>query len=372
MNFAVIEYHSKSGRVWRHTSEHPNYLADPIKEIDPTSFGCYVSALEGEHIPILSFITGELSKAGKLTILTRKVIKRLTSSWPQTYDLSYLATFDALLVVYQISDDHEIVAFLKRLRQQYPHLKIIGVPTQHYGALLDHWKQHPQAKNTFIEFMDSCHVFLTVVKRTTDYWQGLTSTPVVYLPQPYPVEHTLQAWQSHRHKKPIIFVAGDTARPNIIRGQKLAATLQQEFPQYAIHVTKIEGHDLDTSALSTSRFETLPFQHWQEHLTYLSKVFLTINTDYTQTRGRVQVDCAAAGTPSIGANSDGQDDLFPLLPAEEDMTDQQLLLQARRLLTEPDFYQKVANVAKNRLMKYNYEHSATRLLALINSIEIKK
>src|SRR5688500_5830328 len=128
MKFGVIEYSSKTGTVWRHRDDRPNYLAEPLREMDPTSFGCYVSAMQGEHIPLLGLITGRVNQVSPLQRFARRVTKRLAGSWPATYDLSYLAPFDALLVVHQISDGHEITAFVSRLKQEFPHICVIGVP----------------------------------------------------------------------------------------------------------------------------------------------------------------------------------------------------------------------------------------------------
>ena len=133
MKFAVVEYSSKTGTIWKHTSNRPNYLCDPVREIDPTSFGCYVSALAGEHIPLTSCIIG---KDIPLPIrIYRKIIKRITGNWPSEYSLDYFRQFDALLVVYQISDGHELVRFLKRIKKIHPNCVLLGVPTQPYGIL---------------------------------------------------------------------------------------------------------------------------------------------------------------------------------------------------------------------------------------------
>lgn len=359
MKFAVIEYNSKSGQIWKHTPERPNYLCDPIKEIDPTSFGCYVSALEGEHIPLLALIRPKV---------TDKVIKRLTGRWPGGYDIGYLKNFDALMVVYQISDGHEMVRFVEHLKKALPHIPIVGVPTQPWGLLQQHWKMTPGARQEITDFMNACDVFLTIVESTKKQWQDMTTTRVEYLPQPYPVQYASKYAQPVKEKGNIIFVAGVTERPNIKKGQRVAARLQQEFPEYIIHVTKIEDMPLDEGALAGARYEVVPFQHWQEHLEYLSNVKLVINTDYTQTRGRVQVDCAAVGTPSIGADSDGQVDLFPDFVGHPDQSEDELCEYARRLLGDSSVYTRTVETAHTKLAEYSYEKSAERLRHLITSI----
>lgn len=360
MKFAVIEYTSKSGTIWYHTNDRPNYLADPQHEIDPTSFGCYVSALEGQHIPITGLIHP--------TILKR-VSRKLTGHWP-TYDISYLKDFDALLIVHQISDGHEVTSLTKRIRATFPEIKILGVPTQPYGILHDYWQSHPDWLADFREFMDSCHAFITIVESTKSVWEKLTHTPVYYLPQPYPVSFSEQFNKSRAQKDPIIYVAGRTDRRNISKGLLAARDIQSQLPEYVIHATAIDdpGVTFDITNLKGAKFEMQTFLPWQEHLAYLASTSLVINTDYTQTRGRVQVDCAAVGTPSIGADSDGQADLFPDLPANSEQSVEELVSQGKRLLTKSTFYDSVIDKAKKQLQEYSYERSAERIKQLVASL----
>ena len=359
MNFAVVEYSSKTKQIWRHSDARPNYVCDPIKEIDPTSFGCYVSALKGEHIPLTYFMPG----------IYRKVIKRLTGSWPSSYDMSYFEKFDTLLVVYQLSDGHEMVNFLKKLRATYPNINILGVPTQPYGILKDVWDTDPDKKQEIINFIQECDIFLTIVESTKDAWQEIAgNVPVVYLPQPYPVEFASEKFKIRNNKRNIIYVAGVTDRKNIILGEVVAKKLQEKFPHYRIQMSAVEDMELNVSELQGAQYDIIPFTPWQEHLEMLSKAMLVINTDYTFTRGRVQVDCAAVGTPSIGANSDGQDDLFPKLPATDATALEQLVLQGTQLLQDDSYYSEVVRTAQERLKKYNYEESKKRLEELVATI----
>lgn len=367
MKFAVVEYSSKTGKIWKHTPERPNYLCDPVKEIDPTSFGCYVSALEGEHIPLTTFAIGEKAQLSSLQTLWRKAVKRTTGDWP-AYDISYFKQFDAVLIVHQISDGHEVTMFTKRLKRDYPHIKILGVPTQPYGILRTYWEHHPEWLASFQDFIDACDVFITIVASTKHVWQEMSKTQVIYLPQPYPVEFAQQYFKPRKAKENIIFVAGVTERDNIRKGQRAAVALQKKFPDYVIQVTKIPGMALDTSELKGSRFEVIEFEPWQQHLQYLSRPMIVLNTDYTQTRGRVQVDCAAVGTPSIGADSDGQIDLFPELPASPTTTVNELTNQATRLLEDPVFYSQVVDSARDRMKEYSYEVSAQRIQSLIQTL----
>ncbi len=378
MKFAVIEYSSKSGRVWRHTNQKPNYLCDPETIIDPTSFGCYVSALSGEHIPLLSLIIGTKSTCPKnkhhnpdddfpinpLTKTYRRVFKKVTGSWPAGYSIDYLKKFDALLVVHQISDGHEITSFTTRVKKRFPHIFLVGVPTQPFGILKDNWPSCPSSFQNLKNFITACDTFITIVSSTKKEWQKITNRPVTYLPQPYPVEFTQRFFSPLKNKKKIIFVAGVTERNNITKGHIIANKLQQIFPDYKIHLTKTPGTSLNVANLKDTNYEIVPFLSWHKHLQYLAQTSLVINTDYTQTRGRVQCDCAAVGTPSIGADSDGQQFLFPQLPASSKTSLKTLITQGCHLLSSQFYYKNIVNQAKNNLTQYNYSLSAKRFTNL--------
>lgn len=365
MKFAVVEYTSKSGSIWRHTPAKPNYLADPDREIDPTSFGCYVSALAGEHIPLKGLVTGSVIPLSPVTIFTRRLYRKLFGHWPKNYSLEYFKQFDVLMAVHQISDGHEITTLVKRLKKELPHIFIIGVPTQPYGLLKHHWENNSGWLKDFQDFMNTCDVFATLTNSTKEQWATMTTTPVVYLPQPYPFEYAFQFFKPLPQKHPIIFVAGVTDRPDIKRGQAVAKQLQEKHPEYKIHITETPGHSQDTANLANVSYELQPFLPWQQQLQYLAEVKLVINTDYTQTRGRVQVDCAAIGTPSLGADSDGQTDLFPDLPSTEKTTVQELVNQAEQLLTNPSWYEEVVTKAKDRLPHLSYPQSRQRIEELV-------
>lgn len=365
MNFAVIEYSSKTGTVWRHTKMRPNYLADPVKEMDPTSFGCYVSALKGEHVPLTGLIVGPVNSVAPLTRWYRKAYKHIRRQWPQDYSLKYIQKFDVVLVVHQLSDAHELVLLLRRLRLQKTRPLIVGVPTQPYGILQDAFKAAPRAEEDFASFMSLCDVFLSIVKDTKIKYQQLTHTPVVYLPQPYPVEFATQCLTPYEHKADQILVAGVTQRADIRKGQGVARLVQQQFPEYEIVIPKVPGLEYDTENLQGTRYRLLPFEEWRDHLRTLAKVKLVINTDYTYTRGRVQVDCAAVGTPSLGANSDAQADLFPSLSSKPSTTVDELADKASTLLRDRSLYTSVVATASEGIKKYNYAASAERLQQLV-------
>ena len=357
MKFAVIEYDSKSGDIWRHTKQRPNYLADPKNEIDPTSFGCYVSAMSGEHIPLTSLINSRN--------LAKRIYRKIIGYWPPNYSLGYLSSFDAILVVYDMYHAVELNTFIKRVAEQYPDIVRIGVPTQPFGILKDQWEIHSESKPQIQEFMKYSQRFITIVNETKKTWQKMTDTKVVYLPQPYPVDFVKKYFVKESKKDKVIFVAGVTERNNIMKGLQVAKEIQNRKPAYEIHVTD----KLDTDTIQESQVVRKPFLPWREHLQYLGTTSLVINTDYTQTRGRVQVDCAATGTPSIGANSDAQRDLYPDLPADKNTSVPTLVEQAISIIDDSENFQKIVTKAHEKLDGYNYENSADRITQLIKEVK---
>jgi len=125
--------------------------------------------------------------------------------------------------------------------------------------------------------------------------------------------------------------------------------------------------DYDFSLLEGASYEVLPFELWRQHLKTLAATTLVINTDYTKTRGRVQTDCAAVGTPSLGGDSDGTRDLFPDLVSSPKTSIDELVTKGELLLTDRAYYKQVATQALERLKKYDYEESADRLLLLLKT-----
>lgn len=363
MKFAVVEYSSKTGRVWRHHDDHPNFLADPQREIDPTSFGCYVSALRGEHIPLTGLAIGPVNAISPVSRLQRKIYKRLVGKWPD-YAIDYLRSFDTLMVVHQISDGREVTAFTKRLKKKFPRTTILGITTQPFGILHEYWRTHPQPLADFREFTAHVNVFITIVKSRLPAWQKISLSPVVYFPQAYPVTFAQQFFRPRRQKHRVLYVAGVATRPHVTRGCDVAQKLQARFPDYLIAITQAAAHSL-VPYVAPARYQEMPFVPWRDHLRALGQVSLVVNTDYTSTRGRVQVDCAAVGTPSIGANSDGQADLWPLLPAGETTSVDQLVEQGARLLTDVSWYDTVVARARQQLRRYDYPQAAVTITRLV-------
>lgn len=365
MRFCCVEYTTKSGKVWTPlTSELPNYLADPVLEIDPTSFGSYTTALRGEHVPLTGVILGELGPRYPFQSFFQRLHWLVTGRWGP-YSLDYFKKFDTVLVVYDWRRGAEIKKFTQRLRRAYPHTIVIGVPTHPFGALREAWRDTKHLF-TLMEFYDSCNVVLSIVRSTVPYQQSLTKTPVVYLPQPYPVEFASQFWCSFPQKESTLFLAGEVTRPDILAGHLAAKEIQSKHRSLTIHVTATPGSPPNVSLLQGTKYEIISFRPWREYLTYIARVSLVLNTDTWWTRGRVQADCAAVGTPSIGGPSDGQQELFPdlLVRDVEDFTT--INKYANELLGDLEFYSKVTTKARRRLQSYNFEKTIARFAKLVS------
>ena len=362
MKFCCVEYTTKTRKVWVPSVEHPNYLGDPLLEIDPTSFGSYTTAFQGEHIPLTGVILGQLD-GNIFQPFFQRLRWSLFGRWGP-YSLRYFRKFDTILAVYDWKRGRELATFVQRLRHELPQIVVIGVPTQPFGALRETWRDSKHL-SPLIEFYDACHVILSVVRATVPYQQSMTRTPVVYIPQPYPVEYALQFWCPGPAKTQTLFVAGETARPDILAGHLAARAIQKQYPNLMIHVTATPGLAMNTKLLEGTRHEIMPFRLWRQHLPYLAQACLVVNTDTWWTRGRVQVDCAAVGTPSIGGPSDGQQELFPDLLVRDVEDFPTMIEYGLYLLGDLAFYQRVANRAKVRLRSYNFETTVKRFTKLV-------
>lgn len=374
MRFACIEYTTKTGTIWRPAPTRPNYLCDPEREIDPTSFGCYTSALDGEHIPLTGLIYQSLEHPpSNLQRMRQDVARRFHGSF-HSYDLTYLRKFDVLLVVYQISNGDELMRFTQRARTELPDTVIVSCSSPPLGRLKEYWKNQPETVETYRAFIRASHFNMNVCRTTVPFYRLLTNNPSLYLPQPYPVEYALQQGVGSRMSgvegnkltagaqadPPIIYVAGDTVRPDIMSGHLVAKVLQQRHPELLIRVTKTPEFSLNTSFLRGARYEVVPFRPWAEQLRALAAVRLVINTDLWWTRGRVPVDCAAAGVPCVGTTSDGQAELWPDLTAEESINMERLVALAERALTDGTFRRAVVQKAQRRLQSYTYVKTVER------------
>lgn len=370
MKFACVEYTTKTRKVWVPSVDHPNYMANPLTEIDPTSFGSYTTAFQGQHVPLTGVILGSIT-GNSLQGLSQKLHWKLFGEFGD-YSLSYFKDFETILAVYDWRRGHEMAKFVKRLRKTYPHIIVVGVPTQPFGEIREQWRNGINNLQALRSFYDSCHAVLSIVRATVPYQQSLTTTPVVYIPQPYPVEYAQQQWREGSEKQQIIFVAGDTARPDVLAGHLAAKEIQKRHVDYMIHVTETPQTTLNTQLLDNALYETIPFREWREYLQYISGVKIAINMDTWWTRGRVQADCAAVGTPVIGGPSDGQQELFPDLLVRDVEDFQSAINLGSKLLGDNEFYNKISLKAKHRLQSYDFSKTVDRFAKLVEYIKAGK
>lgn len=366
MKFACLEYTTKTGKIWEPKS-HPNFLGDPINEIDPTSFASYTTALSGKHVPLTGLILGQL-EGKKIQEIGQKINWKLRKHWAN-YSLDFLDQFDTILAVFDWRRGREMAEFAAKVRKEKPNIVLIGVPTQPFGQLRESWREDPINLCNLINFFDSCHAVISIVRDTVPYQQSLTKTPVVYIPQPYPVEFALKNWKNLSQKEQTIFVAGETSRPDIIAGHLAAKEIQNEKPEFTIRVTQTPDSPLNLEILKDAKYNLIDFKPWQKHLDFLSQNLFVINTDQWWTRGRVQADCAAVGTPSIGGPSDAQKGLFPELLVKDVEDFQKISELGIRLIEDKNFYEQVAEKAKKRLNSYNFEQSASRFSKLVDCVK---
>ena len=370
MKFACVEYTTKNHKIWIPSEEHPNYLGDPLSEIDPTSFGSYTTAFNGQHVPLMGAILGQMD-GNVLQGLYQRLHWKIFGSWGN-YSLGYFKQFDTVMVVYDWKRGNEIAKFVKRLRNTYPQIAVVGVPTQPFGQLREQWRNGEEHLSSLVEFYNSCDAVLSIVRATVPYQQSLTKTPVVYIPQPYPAEYAIQNWRACTNKESVIFIAGETSRPDILAGHLAAKEIQHRFRDSIIHVTDTPDSPLNVQLLQNTIHELVPFRPWRQYLPYLAGIKIVINMDTWWTRGRVQADCAAVGTASVGGPSDGQQELFPELLVRDVEDFKTAIELGTHLLNDCDFYQTTTLRAKHRLFSYNFDHTVKRFSKLVELIKKKE
>jgi len=366
MKFACIEYTTKTGKIWE-PKDHPNFLGDPINEIDPTSFASYTTALSGKHVPLTGLILGQFY--GKtFQSINQKINWKIRGRWAD-YPLDYLDQFDTILAVFDWKRGREMAEFVARVRKEKPEIVVIGVPTQPFGQLRETWREDSSNLRNLINFFDSCHAIISIVRDTIPYQQSFTKTPIVYVPQPYPAEFASRKWKNLSQKEQTIFVAGYTSRPDIVAGHLASREIQKKKPEFTIRIIQTPDTPLNLEIVKNTKHDIITFQPWQQHLEFLSQNLIVINTDQWWTRGRIQADCAATGTPSVGGPSDAQKELFPDLSVRDVEDFSKISELGIRLIEDRDFYEQVAERARKRLVSYNFAQTVTRFSKLVDCIK---
>ena len=369
IKFACIEYSTKTGKIWRPTQERPNYLCDPETEIDPTSFGCWTSTLDGEHIPV-NFLRRHQNphtlayKLGhKLDLILEKIQKK-----PIYHNLDYLKKFNVLLFLVHSFSIPLIADLIKRAKKVNPNAIYLGSIVSPLGILRETWKKENEFY-AFKTFANNCDFWINVNRTAEGYLNSFLKTKVVYFPQFYPFEFANQFYKPLSQKEKIILVAGETERPDNLAGQFIAIQIQKKHPEFLIQIIQYPHSNIAPLVAARARFEIIPFLKWQENLKRLARFFLMINTDQTWTLGRLQADCAAVGTPSIGLNANNQLEFFPELSIPDIAGFEQGIELAEKLICDPVFYQDIQQYASQKLSENNYEKSKQRLLEIIKNRE---
>ncbi|MBI4436395.1 MAG: glycosyltransferase [Candidatus Omnitrophica bacterium] len=371
MKFACVELLTKSGGIWRPTPERPNYLCDQRREIDVNSFGCWASALEGEHIPLSWFVTGKKGRPArqKATLFERGVhkAKKILFKENLSYrNLEYVKQFDVVLVCHHESAHWEMLHFLKKAKAISPTTLFLATyGAYQLGRVRELWR-NPRWYRSFMEFIETSDLFLIVNRAAQDYFQLVTHKPIVYFPPFYPYDYTRRFFRQREDKEKTIFVAGNTERVDILAGLLRARDFQRRHPEYLIKLT--DWGKMNLEPLRRCRYEILSRIPWQKYLEETSRALFILNTDIWWTNGRVPLDAAAVGTPCIGCNANGQKECFPDLVCADIEGTAKALELAERLLNDAPFYEATQKKALSQLEGYSYENSRKRFETLVTEI----
>lgn len=367
IHFACIEYSTKTGKIWRPTPEKPNYLCDPETEIDPTSFGCWTSALDGEHIP-LNFLRRHHDPRGLAYKLGRKkdLILEKINGKSVYHNLSYLKKFNLILFLIHNFSMPQMADLIQRAKKINPEAIFLGSIVTPLGLLRETWKKEKEFC-TFKKFADACDIFINVNRAGQDYLESILHAQVLYFPQFYPFSFASQFFKKRDQKEKIILVAGETERLDNLAGQFSAIKIQKKYPEFLIQVVSYPGLNIAPLKMAEARFEIIPFLKWRENLKRLARVFMVINTDAIWTLGRLQADCAAVGTPSIGINANNQLEFFSKLSVPDIAGAKQIFTLAEKLILDEQFYQDIQQEASDKLSENDYQKSKEKLLAIIKN-----
>ena len=376
MKFACVELYTKSGKIWDGAKEKPNYLCDPKTEIDNCSFGCWTSALGGEHVPLLWFKSRKpvryiyhnylASRMSKFNYAGYSIVSKLINiALDKFYNLQYVTKFDVVLIVvhdYSIREMAKFIVKAKKLRKKPIFLGALGNTLDSFRETL----KDKDAFRFFKIFIDNCDVFVNYYHEAISDYLGLyTDTPIVNFPQFYPFEFAKSFFEPYENKKKIIFVSGDTSRTDHISSLLIAKKIQAQYPDFLIEV--IGRPSLNLEPLKNSKYRVAPFFEWIDYLKHTRETYMVIDMDNTWTLGRVVRDAAVVGTPCIGLNSGSQKSLFPDLVCS-DITDTKKAIDLGiKLIEYRKFYERAQKKAFKRLEAHSYENSVKRLNRMLEA-----
>jgi len=377
LRFACIEFQTKSGTVWRGDGP-PNYLCDPSREIDPTSFGCWTSALRGEHLPVAALERpGPLARwrgAPSLAAVTGEIRPdRLRLWWcldrllprPSYSRVDRLEGYDLVLVTLHCLPVFRMVELLDAIHRLRSRPIILGALALPFHYFRETWGR-ADAYRAFADFGARCDAFVSWHRQLVPYLQAVIPSPVVYLPLPYPVEHARTFGRPPGEKEPFVLVPGDTQRMDTVATFLAARELQRRRPEILIRVVDTRPGNL--GPLESTRREIVPRMPWQDYLRLAARARLVLSLDTTWTKGRVPTDAAAVTTPAIGANADSQIELFPDLVCADAVGLVRAVDLAERLCADVEFASGQCAPASRRLEAYGYEPWSRRLEELVRLI----
>ena len=371
MKFACVEAYTKSGEIWRPTASRPNYLCDQKREIDVTSFGCWTSALGGEHIPLSWFVTGRKGRPAHQSpsFFERAVHKTKKTLYGENFpyrNLEYVRKFDVAVVCHHLDDHWEMLHFLRHAKAVSPKTLFLGTHgSYNLGRVRERWR-NPAWYRSFVDFVNAADLFFIVNRAGVDYLQRASKQPIIYFPPFYPTEYTQRFYRSLEAKEKVIYIAGNTRRLDVMASLLIARELQERHPEFVIRLT--DWGEMNLEPLKGSRYEMIPRTPWQEYLEMTSTVWLILNTDVWWTNGRVALDAAAVGTPCIGCNANGQMECFSDLVCADIEGIGRASELAERLLRDPQFYGEIQEKARRRLESYSYENSRRRFETLVSDL----
>lgn len=371
IHFACIEYSTKSGWIWKPSPDRPNYLCNPEKEIDPTSFGCWTSALNGEHIP-LSFLR-IAKKTHSLSYKIQRAFDRIQekgSKTPIYHNLNYIKKFNLVLILIHRYSMALMGDLISRLQKIHPHAVYLGSINSPLGLLRETWKKSAEYI-AFKKFADRCDIFVNVNRAAQSYLEYITTSRVLYLPQFYPFKFAQKFYQPASKREKTILVAGDMTRTDNLAGQLVAIQIQKKHPEFLIKIVKMQGLNLKPLQMAKARFKIIPFVPWQKNLKRIASFSFVINMDQIWTLGRLQSDCAAVGTPSIGLNANNQIEFFPRLATADIKEIDRAVALAERLIADPDFFRKVQEEAQQKIAQNSYLQSIERLYVMLKNLPKK-
>ncbi len=365
IKFACIEYSTKSGEIWQKKPGRPNYLCDPKKEIDPTSFGAFTSALSGEHIPV-SYLRIP-KKQGSLNFKIRRsfdLLQEKINQEPIYHNLEYIKKFNLILVLIHSFSMPLMAELLPRLKKINPKALYLGSIDSPLGKLREVWKKDREFI-AFKRFADQCDIFINVNRAAQKYLEYITKSKVIYFPQFYPYKFAKKFYKTRDQKENSILVGGDSSRTDNLAGQHVVIQIQKKYPEILIKIVNFPGLNITPLKMAKARFKTIPFVPWQKHLKRLSRFLIVINMDNIWTLGRLQADCAAVGTPSVGLNSNNQMEMFPDLSTLDVQGIDQTVLLSEKLIVDQNFYQEIQAKAKAKVAESSYQKSRERLLEVL-------